>query len=675
MRSIYQVVLALLLLLTPVVMEGQGSALRRGDAQYNRGEFYNALQYYNQVIADGYKLDQEYQIKVGHCYYQLNNVDEAYAIFSELEDKLTGYDLYIYASTTHKIGYYVGAIDLYKKAKPQNPERVGLIDELIRSCEWAMDNQMFLPVRVNPSKIMTFGQSFGLQYYKDGVVYSSASPEKEGGKIDRQGRNFLSLYYSDLDGDEIKNTRLFSKKLVFEYHVGAISFSPDEKTMYYTKTVRVRGGDNKLKIFSVVFDGQDWVDEVDLNINSSDYDNAHPAVTPDGKYLVFVSNRPGGYGGKDLWMAEIKSNRTLTGIRNLGPKVNSFGDELFPFVGKDNTLYFSSDGHTGFGGLDLFKSDYVNGNWGEAKNLGQPYNSNRDDFGYVINPNDNQRGFLSSNRVGDGSDAIFYVQEREEEKEEEEDSSIPIAGIVYQPEEVLEEEVIEEPIVIEEPKVDLSIFPSSLKSYVLSTLNGNLLEGASISLVDSYTGRVVGRSKTDSKGSFLLSIPDEYRQEGQEFKITVSKDDFRDNVVQVNIMEVPEIAKGGFQLSPIFKDQDLNEISGLIIPYVGLEFSVDGYAMLDQVAAYLLNNPQVVIKLNGHTDARGTMITNLNNSQSISEKAENYLLSKGVSSENLISRGYGERYLVNKCGRGKLCDESEHLENRRVEVVVWRTGN
>lgn len=678
MRSIYQVVLALLLLLTPSIVEGQGSALRRGDAQYARGEYYNALQYYNQVVADGFKLDLEYQKKVGHCYYELNNVDEAYNIFSSMEDKLTGYDLYIYASATHKIGYYEGAIDLYKKAKPQNPERVGLIDELIRSCEWAMDNQEFLPVRVNPSKIMTFGQSFGLQFYKDGVVYSSASPEKEGGKIDRQGRNFLSLYYSDLEGDEIKNTRLFSKNLVFEYHVGAISFSPDEKTMYYTKTVRVRGGDNKLKIFSVVFNGQEWVDEIELNINSNEYDNAHPAVTPDGKHLIFVSNRPGGYGGKDLWMAEIKSNRSLTGIRNLGPKINSFGDELFPFVSKDNVLYFSSDGHTGFGGLDLFKSDQVNGNWGSAKNLGQPYNSNKDDFGYVINPKDNNRGFLSTNRVGDGSDVIFYVQEREDEQVTE--PTIPTV-VVSQPEETLGAEVVEEPVVIEElvvikePKVDLSIFPSSLKSYVLSTFNGNLVEGASISMVDSYTGKVVGQSKTDSKGGFTLSIPDQYRQEGQEFEITVSMNEFKNNVVQANIMDLPEIAKGGFQISPVFKDSDLNEISGLTIPFVGMEFSRDGYAILDQIAAYLLNNPQVVIKLNGHTDVRGTMISNLNNSQSISEKAENYLLSKGVSSDNLIPRGYGERYIINKCRRGKLCDESEHLENRRVEIVVWRINN
>ena len=378
-------------------------------------------------------------------------------------------------------------------------------------------------------------------------------------------------------------------------------------------------------------------------------------------------------------MAEIKSNRTLTAVRNLGPKINSFGDEQFPFVSKDNILYFSSDGHIGFGGLDLFMSEQQNGGWGTAKNLGQPYNSNRDDFGYVIDPNDENKGFLSTNRVGDGSDVIFYVRERDDEKEVE--STIPIAGVIEDPVRIVGEEVVIEPVVdekptvIEERKVDLSIFPSSLKSYVLSTLNGTLVEGASISVKDSKTGKEVAKTKSDKKGGFLVAIPDLYRQEGQEFTITVSMDEFKDNVVQANIMELPEIAKGGFQISPIFKDPDLNEISGLVIPYVGMEFSGNGYALLDQIAAYLLNNPQVVIKLNGHTEARGSMISNLNNSQSISEKAESYLIAKGVSSSSLIPRGYGERYLINKCKRGKLCNESEHLENRRVEIVVWRIEN
>ncbi len=125
-------------------------------------------------------------------------------------------------------------------------------------------------------------------------------------------------------------------------------------------------------------------------------------------------------------------------------------------------------------------------------------------------------------------------------------------------------------------------------------------------------------------------------------------------------------------MTPIFEETDLNEISGLSIPYEGQEITSQGLSLLDQVASYLLSNPNVVIKLNGHTDARGNRLTNLRTSQTVAEKAEAYLLSKGVPDDNLIPRGYGERYLENNCRRGKLCSEADHLINRRIEVVVWR---
>lgn len=673
MRPTYHSILIFVMVFLPVLATGQSSMYRRANTQFDRGEYYEALQIFNEIVEDGYELDAASKLKVGHCYYQLNNVDEAFNYFMEQEDKLSGYDLYVYALINHKIGFYEGAIDLYRKARSQNPERQGQIDELIRSCEWAMNNQEFLPVRVNPSSIMTFGQSFGVQYYKDGIVYSSASPEKEGGKKDRQGRNFLSLYYSDLDGDNLKNTRVFSRNLVFDYHVGAISFSPDEKAMYYTRTVRVKGGDNKLKIFSVVFDGSDWVDDIDLNINSNDYDNAHPAVTPDGKSLIFVSNRPGGYGGKDLWMADIKPNRTLTNVRNLGPKINSFGDELFPFVSTDNILYFSSDGHVGFGGLDLYRSKNENGVWSAAENMMQPFNSYKDDFGYVINPKDKNRGFLSTNRTGEGNDGIFYVQYREEESEPEPKSAAPVIGLM--PETVVDTVTIPEVVPVEEVKVDLSIFPDSFASVVTSSFNGNAIQGANIILTDPVTGNQIGVIASGSNGRFEVPIPDAYRKEGQDIHIAVSKDEFKTYTLDANIMELKEVGKAGILLAPIFKEPDLNEISGLVIPYEGKTITADGYRKLDQVAAYLLNNPQVVIKLNGHTDARGNMITNLNTSQTIAEAAGKYLESKGVPEANYIPRGYGERYILNKCRRGKLCDEAEHLQNRRIEVVVWRFKN
>ena len=641
---------------------GQKSELKKADSFFNRGEYYEALQLYNKVVADGHKLEISTQIKVGHCYYNLNNIDRAFEIFMGLEDKLFGKDLFTYASAAHKFGFYSGAIELYKKARPQMVERQSQIDEMIRACEWAEKNQTFVPnVRVNPSSLLTFGQSFGIQYYDKGVVYSSASEAPSNSKkekTDKQGMNFLNLYYSDVspeDGEISGKGRLFSENLKFNFHVGAITFTPDMKQMYYTKTVRVKGGESRLKIYRVTHNGRDWVNEEEISINSNTSDNAHPAISPDGKLLYFVSNRPGGYGGKDIYVAEIRANGGFGTVRNLGPDVNTFGDEMYPYVSKDNVLFFSSDGHIGFGGLDLFKAEFVLGEWTNVENMMMPFNSNKDDFGYVIDPNNPRFGFLSSNKLGNGSnDAIFYVRYSEEEIKKEE-------PVINELEDIIIESVL------------TSGLPSSFKTKVTSTFSNEPVSNASFVIKDTFTGNIVAQGVSNANGLIDVAIPEKFINDSQEFEITISKTgDFQQKKVIASIQELTDFAQAGISMTPIFKEQGLNEIGESPVYYVGNEITPDGFKMLDKVAAYLLNNPRVVIKLNGHTEARGNKATNLNTSQTMAEKAEKYLISKGVPADNIIPRGYGERYPANHCVRGKVCSDKEHLENRRIEVVVWK---
>ena len=654
-------------LMLTFVTWGQKAELKKADALYVRGEYYEALKLYNQVKDLGQTFDLKTQIKVGHCYYNLNNIDTAFEIFYELNEqgKLSGYDLFIYALSAHKFGFYSEAIERYQQVRPQLPDKQSQIDEFIRACEWAEDNKTFDPdrVRVNPSTLLTFGQSFGIQYYDKGVVYSSASEDPAPKKskkeqIDKQGMNFLNLYYSDIDGATGEVTgkgHLFSKNLVFDFHVGAISFTPDNKYLYYTKTVRLKkGGESRLKIYIVTFNGRDWVNEQEISINSNTFDNAHPAVSPDGKLLYFVSNRPGGYGGKDLYVVERKPNGEYGSVRNLGPEVNTFGDEMYPYVSKDNILYFASDGHIGFGGLDLFKSEFVDGEWKNVENMMMPFNSNKDDFGYVINPDNPRFGFISTNRTGNGSnDVIFYVRYSEEEmlKKDEpthsDDDEHLISGAQKG-------------------------FPSSFITKLSSTFNNEIVSGATIVIKDAFTGNIVAQGVSDANGQISLVIPDQYKIKDQEFEITISKSgEFQPKTIISTISEISDFENNGISLTPIFKDKALNELSESI-PYIGTEITAEGYKVLDKVAAYLLNNKHVVIKLNGHTECRGNKALNLSTSQSMAEKAEKYLIAKGVPSDNIIPRGYGERYLKNRCLRGKVCSEQEHLENRRIDVVVWR---
>ena len=671
-------VMVLLLLMIPLFIFGQNDLLRRANTQFEREQFYDALTLFRQFQAAGNELSIADQIRVGHCYYQLNNIDRAFDVFLNLEEHLSGYDLFVFASTYHKIGFYSMAIELYRKARPQNPRIQGQIDALIRSCEWAERNQTFNPnVIVNPSTVLTFGQSFGIQYYDRGVVYSSVAEGDEGERRDRQGRVFMNLFYSDLIEGRIENTRIFSQNLVFPYHVGAISFTSDYKTMYYTRSVRVRGG-SVLKVFSVEYDGNDWVNEQELNINSNSFSSAHPAVSPDNRFLYFVSDRPGGYGSLDLWVVERRPNRSYGPARNLGPLVNTYGREKFPFISRDNVLYFSSDGHLGFGGLDLFRANNVNGEWRDVANMMLPFNSTKDDFGYVINPNNPYEGFLSTSRRGDGSvDDIFAVIWRQEDDADvTETAAIPIAGLVEASPEVevipVAPPVAIVPPVVQPPVANINALPSSFSGLITSTFNGHSLDQVSVVLTDPVTRNEVVSGQSLSNGRFTVSIPDVFRREGQEFDITFRKEEYNSKSLTANILELAEIGRAGILMSPIFKEQGLNEINGLVIPYLGREITPEGYATLDRLAAFLINNPKIVIKLNGHTDARGERRGNLDISQNVAEVAEQYLIAKGVPTDNLIPRGYGERYLVNRCTRGKLCSDQDHLTNRRIEVVVWR---
>ena len=651
----------------------QKGEINKGNKYFKQEEYFRALESYNLAAAKGAEFSIDIQKKIAYCYYYLNDIDKAFEAFTNLESKLEPEDYFTYASTIHKFGFYQGAIEWYEKAKKEGGANPIQVNELIKSCKWAEKNsQLRDDIRVTPSTLLTFGQSFGIQYYKDGVVYSSAS-EVNTKRLDKTGKEFLNLFYSKLDdkGNIVEGSaRPFSKNLMFDYHVGAISFTSDYKTMYYTKSVRVKGGRSIIKIFSVHYDGSDWVDEQELPICSNDYDVAHPAVSPDDKYLYFVSNMRGSMGGTDIYRAERKPNGQFGTPVNLGREINTYGDERFPFVSKDNKLYFASDGHIGFGGLDIFVATQgADGKWGNVTNLMKPINSNYDDFGYVIDPKDSTRGFLSSNNFGDHSKDVIFIISPSEKKQQSEEDAAPIAGL----ENIVTQN--EEPAATESATTssELSKFPASFDTKITSTFNGTPVEGVSVVLKDANTGDVVGQAKTDASGKVNITIPDKYRNDQQEFEILFSKDgEYKPKRMIVHIMELEDVKNNGLTLTPIFNDSVLDEISGMVIPFRGNKITPEGYEVLDKLSAFLIANPNIVIKLNGHTEARGNKYNNLNLSQLMADKAEQYLVTKGVNEENVIPRGYGERYLLNKCKRGVYCTESEQLKNRRIEVVVWR---
>lgn len=268
---------------------------------------------------------------------------------------------------------------------------------------------------VNASRINTDLLEFSPTYYQKGLVYVS---QKRSGLIDeQQQQTFYELFYADLDPNGLPVRRNnFSVEIYSELYEGPVTFNRQFDRIYFTRSNINKGvakqGKNRrihLKIFEAQRGEYGWENLRELPFNSDDFSSMHPALSPDGTKLFFASNRPGGFGGMDLYSVEKKEGRWLNPV-NLGPDINTPGNESFPFLHESGTLFFTSDTHPGFGGLDIFAIDISGRSWGKVLNLGEPFNSPEDDLGLVIDK-EGERGYFSSNRVGGaGGDDIYFFE-------------------------------------------------------------------------------------------------------------------------------------------------------------------------------------------------------------------------------------------------------------------------
>lgn len=658
----------------------QRRELRKAHDAYEEANYYHCYEYFNQAIEKGAALTLEEQKMQGHALYELNYVDEAFNILSTIETELSGEYVLIYAMVLHRMTLYEQAIEWYDKAKKSgvsmSPKR---ITDRIEACRWAAANNGIDPT-VNVAWNMTMmdnGQAFGIQVYNDYVVFSKAASDSK--ERDRLGNPFLSLHKQKyVNGEIVGQPEIFSKNLQSPYHVGAISFTKDKKHIFFTKTVYV-GSESMLKIYVADFDGKEWVNERVLEFDSDDFDFAHPYVSPDDKYLYFVSNMQDhtkiygksvrNYGGKDIYRAEFAGDvNHFSKVENLGPDVNSYGEEIYPVLNTDGYLYFSSDTWPGLGSYDIFKAEFVDGKWQNVRNMLAPFNSAADDFYYLRFSPDEINGFLSSNRSGNQRvDYIWDVRPKAPETKEEVNIELPpIFG--DQNIEMPPLQQLGEPEMAPSPEPVVSVITMTFASKVYSTFNNELVPGAKVVFVNEETDKEIASGLANESGEVSIEINPETVAD-KEILVVVTKDGFNERTMQITEAELAQLAKDGLFLTPIFNDAVLDEISEMGFAYKK-DLDVEAKKTLDKLAGYLLASPGTVVKINAHTEAKGNKYTNLDESQRIADLAKEYLLAKGVKSNQVIPRGYGERYLKNRCFRGRYCDAATHAVNRRVEIVV-----
>ncbi|QCX37792.1 hypothetical protein FF125_04830 [Aureibaculum algae] len=492
-------------------------------------------------------------------------------------------------------------------------------------------------------KVNTKNSDFGLNFYgKDRVVF--ASPTEKVAIIrrnwDGNDQPYLDLFVGDIDSTgQIINKKSLRGDVNRKQHEASVTFTKDLKTVYFSannydakgKSVKSSKGIDNIQLYkaSVGADGA-WTDVKKLDFNSDEFQTGLPSLTVDEKKLYFVSDRPGSIGKTDIWVVDVNEDGTYSEPENLGSEVNTEEREMFPHIDGDNVLYFSSNGHAGFGNLDLFASKIYDHTISEPINLGEPLNSPKDDFAYILR--DETQGYFSSNRKeGKGDDDIYSF------------------------------------------KVDEKLFIECLqtvKGVVRDKVTQELLPGALVSILDSDGNQLQITAATEDTAAYTFDVPCD-----SEYTLVTVNDGYLKldlEVSTVNDLNAPAIVQN-VDLEPEFKlvgDEVLVNINVIYFDFDKHNIRKDAAEELDKVVEVLNKYPDLRIHSASHTDSRGPKGYNQKLSERRAKSTVEYMIAKGIDPSRLTYEGLGESQLTNKCADGVNCSSAEHQLNRRTNFTV-----
>ena len=424
---------------------------------------------------------------------------------------------------------------------------------------------------------------------------------------------------------------------------GCVTFSPDGRIMIYAKgNTGKRKGNPDVDLYMSRFRNGEWEEPRQININLPDSWESTPAFGPDGRTLYFSSNRKGGYGGLDIYTARMDSRGRFSRVRNLGPDINTSGNEMFPYVSESNKLFIASDGHPGFGMLDLFEIKRSKGR-DVAENLGLPMNSPADDFGIFLFKAD--RGFFTSNREGGKGDDDIYTFVNV-------DPNLRVVNYFLQG-------------ITMTPKQD-----STLE--VLANTNVTLLDERGEVMQDFVTGN-------DGKFFFRVYENENYTLVGETDGYLVKRQKFTTYGKSIPLESLKELVTNVTLDTVMVLDRlEKNKIFVLNNIYFDLDKSdirPDAAAELDKLVDLLTDNPEIKIEMSSHTDSIASHSYNIQLSQRRAESTVRYLISKGIAPDRLVAKGYGEERPIARNTNPDGTDNPEGRQrNRRTEFKILEIG-
>tara|TARA_R110000751_G_scaffold41862_1_gene97788 strand:- start:629 stop:2254 length:1626 start_codon:yes stop_codon:yes gene_type:complete len=498
-------------------------------------------------------------------------------------------------------------------------------------------------------KILEKGKKFNIQNLGLNSQYSDYGGTLNNGKLYiTSARNtsrktygwnaqpFLDIYEMTKNEDgTYKAGSLVEGKVNTKYHDGDVAFSSDGNTMYFSRESFFEKEFEKdstsntkyslLHLFKATKSGDKWENVEGFSINSKNYSLKNPTISADGKTIYFASDMPGGYGLFDIYKAGINSDGTIGDPVNMGQKVNTEGQEMFPYISSNNTLYFSSNGHLGLGGLDVFYTKEIDGKMAPIRNIGIPINGNADDFAFSLDE-ETEEGFVSSNREGGiGSDDIYAIKKLQ-----------PLCDVL-------------------------------ITGTVTDSKTGAPINAASVSMYDDQGNKVLSKV-TDSDGTveFIVECDKsselEVTMDGYESqRVTVAASEEEEVEVSIALNPIEDIVgPEAINLNPIYFDFDKSNVTA------------QAAFELDKLVQIMTKYPDLVINATSHTDSRGPASYNERLSDRRAKTTVQYVISKGIDKSRISGMGKGENELKVNCGSN--CTDEEHQLNRRSEFIIVSGG-
>jgi len=704
--------------------------MQQAEKYFKNYAYKQAIPLYEEIVRENPKA----AANLAECYRKIGdykNAEKYYGIAVSKDNKTASLALY-YGMMLLANGDCKSAkiwFDKFTALEPKDKRGAELASSCNFTKEWKQYENYYtiIPVSANSAY-----DDYAPSLYENGVVFSS--DRNKNGAVKRisswTNAPFADLYYFLMDkyddgNIEFSPSVLFDDNLNSKFHDATTAFTNDFKKVFFTRNnpKKDKNGMTQLQILTAEKKGNKWKNIHPLSFNSDEYSFAHPALLQNGKVLIFSSNMPGGFGGMDIWLSFADGDKWLPPL-NAGAGINTAGNEVFPYVAPDETLYFSSDGHAGFGGLDIYTSTINSGVFSEPINVGSPINASSDDFGIVIEKN-NTSGFFTSNRIGGKGGDDIYAFNR---------VTIQVDGIVVDKftGKPIDNAVVKSNCIGVKSKTnkkgqfklqlpivneccfsmasekymqnavcqDLSLYKKGDKIFVTITAELDIEVNLQGVLVDKSSGKPISKgvvelyndndknvatTTTGNNGEFSFAL-----QNGVCYEIKVNADGYniaygekycakdlessKTFISKIEAVPLPVIASNNNNSIATVTDEERFNVNNIYYNFGKSTLRKESIPELVKLVRIMQNNPDATLEVISHTDARGSAEKNKTLSQKRAQAVVNFMIRKGISRNRIFASGYGEEQLLNHCADGVKCSENEHEYNRRTSFKITYNG-